>query len=144
LALSRSWAVAVIVVVVGLALGLGSSVDHSREATALVSVSTLTAVDGAVLISHDGAEFRRAREGDKLVAGDTIRTSSGAAAEMTYFEGSSVRLEADKELVVASLQASDGAAVQTFGRAWHAFARLITGGSRYETRSPSATASVRG
>jgi hypothetical protein len=130
--------------VLALALGLGSSALLAPEASALVSVSTLTVVDGAVLISHDGAEFGPTRQGDVLVAGDTIRTGTGGAAEITYFDGSSVWVGADTEMVVASLHATDAAAVQTFGRAWHAITKLISGGSRYEERTPSSTASVRG
>jgi hypothetical protein len=148
-ALSRSRAVAAVVLIVALALGVGSSVVLAPEANAVVSVSTLTVVDGAVLISHAGAEFKSAREGDVLVAGDTIRTGSDGAAEITYFEGSSVRLEAETEIVVERLRTeADGGTVigmmQTLGRTWHVVTKLISGSSRYEVRTPSSTASVRG
>jgi len=148
-ALSRSRNLAAVVLIVALALGLGSSAVLAPEANALVSISTLTVVDGAVLISHDGADFTSAREGDVLGAGDTIRTGTGAAAEITYFEGSSVRLEADTEIVVERLRTeADGGTVigmmQTLGRTWHVVTKLISGSSRYEVRTPSSTASVRG
>ena len=93
--MSRPRTSALTVLVVALALGLGSSAVLAPEADALVSISTLTVVDGSVLISHAGSGFAPAREGEVVAAGDTIRTESGAAAEITYFEGSSVRLEAD-------------------------------------------------
>jgi len=144
LALSRSRAVAATILVLALALGLGSSALLAPEASALVSVSTLTVADGAVLISHDGAEFGSARAGDVLVAGDTIRTGTGGAAEITYFDGSSMRVDAQTETAVATLRASGGESVSTFGRAWRAITKLISGGSRYEERTPSSTASVRG
>jgi hypothetical protein len=143
LALSRS-RVAAAVLIVALALGAGSSVVLDPEANAVVSASTLTVVDGAVLMSHSGAEFTSAREGDVLVAGDTIRTGAGSAAEMTYFEGSSVRVEANAEIVVEGLRTSDDGPVHSLRHAWHVVMKLISGGSRYETRGPSATASVRG
>ena len=141
---SRSRKVAAVVLVIALALGIGSSAVLAPEADALVPVSTFTVVEGAVLISHRDAEFTSARAGDVLRAGDTIRTGTGSAAEITYFEGSSVRLEANAELVVTSLRTSDGGAVHTLGRAWHAVTELLTGNTRYETRGPSSTASVRG
>ena len=144
MALSRSRAVAVVVLLVALALGIGSSAVLAPEADALVPVSTFTIVEGAVLISHGGAEFTSAREGDLLAAGDTIRTGTGSAAEITYFEGSSIRIEAHAEIVVTSLRTSDGGAVHTLGRAWHALTKLISGNTRYEIRDPSSTASVRG
>jgi len=143
-ALSRSRDVAAVVLIVALALGVGSGVVLAPEADALVSISTLTVVDGAVLISHGGADFSPAREGDVLTVGDTIRTGAGSAAEMTYFEGSSVRVEANAEIVVEGLRTSDDGTVQALGHAWHVVMKLISGGSRYETRGPSATASVRG
>ena len=149
MALSRSRNLAAVVLIVALALGVGSSAVLAPEADALVSISTLTVVDGAVLISHGGADFTPARDGDVLNAGDTIRTGTGAAAEITYFEGSSVRLEADTEIVVERLRTeADGGTVigmmQTLGRTWHVVTKLISGSSRYEVRTPSSTASVRG
>lgn len=144
MALSRSRVVATSMPTAALALGVGSTAVRAPEADARASISALTVVDGAVLTSHGGANFAPAREGDLLVAGDTIRTGASAAAEITYFEGSSVRLEANAEMIVESLRTSDGGAAQTLGRAWHVITQLISGGSRYETRGPSATASVRG
>jgi len=148
-ALSRSRNVAAVVLIVALALGAGSSAVLAPGADALVSRSMLTVVDGAVLVSQGGAEFTSAREGVVLAAGDRIRTGAGAAAEITYFEGSSVRLEAETEIVVESLRTeADGGTVigmmQTLGRTWHVVTKLISGSSRYEVRTPSSTASVRG
>ena len=149
MALSRSRNVAAVVLIVALALGAGSSALLAPGADALVSRSMLTVVDGAVLVSQGGAEFTSAREGVVLAAGDRIRTGAGAAAEITYFEGSSVRLEAETEIVVESLRTeADGGTViammQTLGRTWHVVTKLISGSSRYEVRTPSSTASVRG
>ena len=144
MALSRSRNVAALVLIVTLAFGVGSSALLAPEADALVPVTTLTLVDGAVLISHGGAEFAPAGEGDVLAVGDTIRTGTGSAAEITYFDGSSIRIEANAEIVVTSLRTSDGGAVHTLGRAWHTVTKLISGNTRYETRGPSSTASVRG
>ena len=149
MALSRSRNVAAVVLTVALALGAGSSAVLAPGADALISRSTLTVVDGAVLVSQGRAEFTSAREGVVLAAGDRIRTGAGAAAEITYFEGSSVRLEAETEIVVESLRTeADGGTVigmmQTLGRTWHVVTKLISGSSRYEVRTPSSTASVRG
>src|SRR5437773_1593369 len=147
--MSRPRTTALTVLVVALALGLGSSAVLAPEADAIVSISTLTVVDGSVLISHAGSGFTPAREGEVVAAGDTIRTESGAAAEITYFEGSSVRLEADTQIVVESLRSeADGGTVigmmQTLGRTWHVVTKLISGSSRYDVHTPSPTASVRG
>ena len=144
MALSRSRTVAAIALLVALALGVGSNVVFAPEAGALASISTLTIVDGPVLVRHGGADFSQAREGDVVAAGDTIRTGTEASVELTYFEGSSLRIDADAEIVVESLRTSDGGVVHTLARGWHVVTQLIGGRSRYETRGPSATASVRG
>jgi hypothetical protein len=146
-ALSRSRAVGALVLIV--ALRVGSSAVLASEPDALVSTTTLTVVDGPVLLRHGGAEFSPAREDDVVVAGDTIRTGTGASAEITYFEGSSVRLAADTEIVVESLRTEpNGGAVagmmHTLGRTWQVVTKLISGSSRYEVRTPGSTASVRG
>src|SRR5437870_5037466 len=147
--MSRPRNIAAIVLVVTLALALGSSAVLAPEADAHVSRTALPSVAGSVLLSHDGSEFNQAYEGDVIAAGDTIRTESGAAAEITYFEGSSVRLEADTQIVVERLRTeADGGTVigmmQTLGHTWHVVTKLISGSSRYEVRTPSSTASVRG
>ena len=149
MALSRPRTIAAIVLVIALALALGSSAVLAPEADAHVTASTLTLVVGSVVISHDGSDFRPAREGEVIASGDLLRTGSGAAAEITYFEGSSVRLEAETQIVVQSLRTeADGGTViemmQTIGRTWHVVTKLISGSSRYEVRTPSSTASVRG
>ena len=144
MALSRSRTVAAAMLMVALALAVGSTAVLAPEADARVSISSVTVIDGAVLASHCGADFTQAREGDVLVAGDTIRTETGGAAEITYFDGSSVRLESNAELVVEGVRTSNGGAAQTLGRAWHVITKIFSGGSRYEVRTPSSTASVRG
>jgi hypothetical protein len=143
-ALLRSRTVAAVALLVALPLGLGSNAALAPEGDALVSISTLTVVDGPVLVRHGAADFLPAQEGDVVAAGDTIRTGAGASAEITYFEGSSVRLDADAENVVASLGAeAQGRTVQSIARAWHVLTTLIRS-TRYDVRTPSSTASVRG
>jgi hypothetical protein len=144
-ALSRSRTVATTALLAALALGGGSSASLAPETNALASISTLTLVAGPVLVRHAGAEFSQAHEGDLVAAGDTIRTGTAASVELTYFEGSSVRVDADAEIVVASLHAeAEGGAVQTIARAWNVLTKLIAGGTRFDVRTPSSTASVRG
>lgn len=149
MAFSRSRTAAAVVLIVALVLGVGSRVVFATEADALASITTLTLVNGEVLIRHGNGNFVLAQEGDVLAAGDTIRTGTAAYAEITYFEGSSVRLDAETELTVEALTTeADGGAVsrmtQTLERTWHSVTKLITGGTRYEVRAPSSTASVRG
>jgi len=143
-ALSRSQGVAAAGLGVALAFGIGATPMVPPASDALVSVSTLTVVDGAVFISHGNGDFTPARESDVLSAGDTVRTGPGSMAEITFVDGSSLRIEGGAELVVERLRRSEGDAAQRFGRAWHVVKELFTGDSRYELLTPSSTASVRG
>ena len=149
MALSRSRTVAATLLLVTFAFGAGSTAWLAPEANALVSMRTLTVVDGPVVVRHGGADFAAAHEGDVLAAGDTIQTGTGASAELTYFDGSSVRLDAGAEIVVASLRAdSNGStatgAMRMLERTWNVVTKLVSGGTRYDVRTPSSTASVRG
>jgi hypothetical protein len=141
---SRSRNVAIIALILALACGAGSGAALASESDRVVSRATVIVVDGPVLLRHGEGGFVAALEGDVVGAGDIVRTGTGASAEITYFDGSSMRLEADAEIVIVGLRSSDGGAAQSLGRAWQAVTRLISGGSRYETRGPSSTASVRG
>ena len=141
MALSRSRHVAS-AFVVALALGFGSSALLADDGEAIDSISMLTVVDGAVFVSHADGSFEPAREGDIVAAGEMVRTATGASAEITYFQGSSVRLEGDSQIVVQSL--GDVGFVQRVERTWHVVTELMSGSSRYNVRTPTSTASVRG
>jgi hypothetical protein len=140
-ALSRSRAA--IAIIAALALGAVLSAMLAPEESALGSKSTLTVVDGAVLIGRDG-DFTPAREGDVLTAGDTIRTEVGASGEITYFDGSSVRIDPESELVIVSLRTSGATVLGTLERTWDVITKLVSGNTRFDIRTPSSTASVRG
>ena len=133
----------------GFALIFGASAALAPEADARAAMSTLTAIQGDVFVRHADGTVARANEGEVIVAGDAIRTGSDALAQITYFEGSTVRIEADTQLVVETLSSEpDGGTViamwQAVGRTWHVVTKLITGSSRYEVHTPSSTATVRG
>jgi hypothetical protein len=116
---------------------------------ALGSSSTLEVLDGAVAVSRDGNTFVMGQDGDMLQEGDVIRTGDGAHAVLTFFDGSVIELEPDSEIRVETLQATSAGDLlmtmqQTIGRSWHVVSRTLTPNSRYEVRTPAATAAVRG
>ena len=116
---------------------------------ALGSSSTLEVLDGVVAVSHDGNTFAIGQDGDMLQQGDVIRTGEGAHAVLTFFDGSVIELEPDSEIRVETLQATSAGDLlmtmqQTIGRSWHVVSRTLTPNSKYEVRTPAATATVRG
>ncbi len=118
-------------------------------ATAAASSSSLEVLDGIVALSHDGATFTEGHDGDLVQQGDVVRTGSASHAVLTFYDGTTVEVEPDSELVVQTLQATTGGDLvmqmqQTFGRSWHVVSRALTPNSKYEVRTPTATATVRG
>lgn len=117
---------------------------------ALGAATTVTIISGDIQVRHGAtASFVSATDGEVLVAGDTVRAGDGSRAVLTYFEGSTVSIEPNTELVVETASSfTDGSTVvvmqQNFGRTWHVVTRLIGGNSRYEVKTPASTASVRG
>ena len=116
---------------------------------ALGSSSTLEVLDGVVAVSHDGTSFAIGQDGDLMQEGDVIRTGEGAHAVLTFFDGSVIELEPDSEIRIATLQATGAGDLlmtmqQTIGRSWHVVSRTLTPNSKYEVRTPAATATVRG
>jgi hypothetical protein len=116
---------------------------------ALAAATTVTVLGGDVLVSHAAGSFVNATDGEILVSGDIVRTGDGARAILTYFEGSTVSIEPNSELMIEKASStSDGSTIvlmqQNFGRTWHVVTKLITGNSKYEVKTPASTASVRG
>jgi len=127
-------------------LGVVSMFGGSR---ALGAATTITIISGDIQVRHGAGSFAPAADGDVLTAGDTVRTGDAARAVLTYFEGSTVSLEPNTELVIEDASAlTDGSTIvvmqQNLGRTWHVVTKLVTGGSKYEVKTPASTASVRG
>jgi hypothetical protein len=141
---------AVGIVVLGFVVFIGLGVSGTFGGRALGAATTVTIISGDILVRHGATgAFVSATDGEVLVAGDTLRSGVGARAVLTYFEGSTVSVEPDTELIIETASSfTDGSTVvvmqQTIGRTWHVVTRLITGNSRYEVRTPASTASVRG
>ena len=122
----------------------------TQGTVALGASTTLAIIAGEVrVIEPGGSAPRAAADGDVLQAGMTILTGHETYAVLTYFEGSTVSIDPDTTLVIEALQANpDGTTIigmrQDVGQTWHAVTKLLTAGSKYEVRTPTTTATVRG
>lgn len=117
---------------------------HSPLQTAAV----LTVISGDVQTRFGGSGFATATDGAVLYVGSTVRTSSDARAVITLFEGSTIELEPASDITIEEATTRSSSTivqlVQSVGRSWHVVTHLTTADSRYEVRTPAATASVRG
>src|SRR5438552_7091237 len=112
------------------------------------AAAVLTVISGDVLMRSAGADFSSATDGAVLYVGSTIRTSADARAIITLFEGSTVELEPASDITIEEATRRSGSTIielaQSLGRSWHVVTHLTTADSRYEVKTPAATASVRG
>lgn len=108
----------------------------------------LTVISGDVLARGSRGDFSPAADGAVLYVGNTVRTGARARAVITLFEGSTVELEPGSDIAIEDATTRSGSTMvrlaQSLGRTWHVVTHLITADSRYEVKTPAATASVRG
>jgi len=108
----------------------------------------LTVISGNVLTRSARGDFSPATDGAVLYVGGSVRTSVDARAVITLFEGSTVELEPGSDITIGEATTRGGSTVvqlaQSLGRTWHVVTHLATADSRYEVKTPAATASVRG
>ena len=114
----------------------------------LQTAAVLTVISGDVQTRFGGSGFASATDGAVLYVGSTVRTSSDARAVITLFEGSTIELEPASDITIEEAVSRSGSTIvqlaQSLGRSWHVVTHLTTADSRYEVRTPAATASVRG
>ena len=114
----------------------------------LQAAAVLTMISGDVQTRFGGSGFASASDGAVLYVGSTVRTSADARAVITLFEGSTVELEPASDITIEEATTRSSSTIvqlaQSVGRSWHVVTHLTTADSRYEVRTPAATASVRG
>ena len=119
-----------------------------REVRSLRPAAVLTVISGNVLMRFGAGDFSAAADGAVLYVGSTVRTSTDARAVITLFEGSTVELEPASDITIEEATTRSASTIvqlaQSLGRSWHVVTHLTTADSRYEVRTPAATASVRG
>lgn len=121
-------------------LGGGSAV----AAGALVSV-----VSPNMQTQQGDGAFASAIDGETLAPGDRVRTDANGRGFLTFADGSTLAIEQNAEVTVLdATEHADGSFVirleQTVGRTWASIQRFANPNSRFEIRTPTTTASVRG
>ena len=111
----------------------------------------LSITGGTVFIRKSGTTaWNEARAGMSLETGDTLTVKSGSPPAITFFDGTSVEIERDTEIEVASLHLAPGTRTinmrlkQTLGKTITRVTKLADPASRYEVETPAGVATVRG
>ena len=131
-----SVALAAVVAVLMLASSVMLRGPSSSEA-----VTVLTILQGDVRVEASDGSVRTGANGMRIRPGDSIITSPGGRAVLTFFDGSTVTLDSDTVVFVRSLRERDGRLeahlVQARGSTWtHVPAELNT--ARIEIDTPTA------
>jgi hypothetical protein len=113
--------------------------------------ATLDRVSGAVeILPANGDTWRLASVGERVEAGDRIRTGSLSTARLVFFEGSTTDLMASTEVAVTQMSArreGSGKIIalhQWLGQTYSRVEQLSDRASRFEIKTPTAVAGVRG
>lgn len=130
---------------VALTFGLAGT---SARADDSAQPSVLTILSGDVQVRHGTDDFAPGFDGQVLAIGDAVRTGGDGHAVVTLFEGSTVELEPSTQITIDDAERHETSTIirlsQILGRTWHVVTHLLTPDSRYDVRTPTATASVRG
>jgi hypothetical protein len=115
--------------------------DEARPAAQPVAI--LTVISGDVLMRTATGDFTSALDGALLYVGTVLRTGADARALITLFEGSTVELDPASDVTIEDAR-SGSTLAQSLARGLRVVMHLTTADSRYEPKTPAATASVRG
>ena len=135
-----------------------STPDDSLEPTpppvVLAAPSTLTmlsiSVGDVFVMKADSTEWIKAEAGMSLEIGDSVKSGQDSKAEITFFDGSTIELEAGTQIEVALLDiAADSGSTtilikQEIGKTISRVTRLTDPASRYEVETPAGVVAVRG
>ena len=115
------------------------------------TLTILSITEGDVSVMKEGTDDEvPAGPEMELRVGDTIKTGGNSSAEIIFFDGSTMELEADTEVKILSLDLVCDTGVstitleQTIGTTISRVTRLLDPGSSYEIETPTGVAGVRG
>jgi len=132
-------------------LFLVGALSFALPTRALASQCTLTSLTGGVELQKPGlSTWEEAEDGVTLEAGSLVRTGPDSDALLTFFNGTTVKLDPGTVLEVKQAEGSQEnqptniVLKQSLGRTWSRVTKLVDPRSHYEIETPSAIALVRG
>jgi hypothetical protein len=134
-----------------LSILVASTLVGCGQASSTPSTLTILSItEGNVFVMKAGTDsWIEAQVGMSLEAGDSVKTGDNSSAEITFFDGSTIELQAGTEIEIASLEVSDTGSTtitleQTIGTTISRVTKLVDPASRYEVETPTGVVAVRG
>jgi len=125
--------------------------DFMLPSPTLASQATLSVLTGGVeLQSRGSSTWEEAENGMTVAAGSRLKTAPNSQALLTFFEGTTIKLEPTTDLVVEQVEGGGEnqplviVLKQRVGKTWSRVEKLVDPGSHYEIQTPSAAILVRG
>ena len=112
--------------------------------------ATLSVLNTDITSQRGGSgDFVTALDGDLLASGDIVKSSTAGRAVLTFFDGSTLSVDTGSSVKVTTLNHLDNGGIQatieqTLGRTWSSVSKLKTPDSKFEIKTPTSTAVVRG
>jgi FecR-like protein len=138
----------VLLLIVG---GVGAFLYFPRggPGTSATNAATLAILNTAIDGSRAGAAFAPALDGEVYASGDLVRANVDGRAVLTFFDASSLSVDPGSQVKVLALNRLPGDGIQvtieqTLGRSWSSVQKVKTPDSKFEVRTPSTSAVVRG
>jgi VCBS repeat-containing protein len=133
------------------ALLMASALAGCSQESPSSSLTILSITEGEVFVMKASTDaWTEAEVGMALEVGDRIRTGDDSGAEITFFDGSSIELEAGTEIEILALDnpaGTDSRTItlgQTIGTTISRVTALLDPASSYEVETPTGVAAVRG
>ena len=115
------------------------------------TLTILSIAEGSVSVMKAGTgSWIEAQTGMSLGPGDSMKTGDNSSAQITFFDGSTIELQAGTVIGIASLNISrdTGSTTitlkQTIGNTISRVTKLVDPASRYEVETPTGVVAVRG
>ncbi len=138
-----------LVVVLVVAGGVGYLYYPRGRSLSAAVAATLAVLNADISARRGGADFEPALDGDLLADGDVVRSSQDGRAVLTFFDASTLTVDPGSVVKVATLNPLGDGGIQltieqTLGRTWASVSKLKTPESKFEVKTPTSTAAVRG
>jgi hypothetical protein len=113
------------------------------------AATILSILDGSASVARGTAAFAPASDGDLVNIGDRVQTAVSSHAMVTFFDGSTLEIEPATTVQIEDAASAASGAIsirisQTIGRTWASVQKLTRADSKFEIRTPTAVAAVRG
>ncbi|UCD21582.1 MAG: FecR domain-containing protein, partial [Chloroflexota bacterium] len=141
---------AAIFVLIGLVASILIGCEGGGGSPCPYTLTILSVTEGDISVIKEGTDDSVVVVGTELEVGDTVKTGGNSSAEITFFDGSTMEMEAGTEIEILSLDLACDTGVtsitleQTMGTTISRVTKLLDPASSYEIETPTGVAGVRG